>query len=45
MADEIINKCSQPRITEEEGDIIAMTKVSNDNTNSILDLAIVGKVL
>ena len=45
MADKIINKCSQLRITEDEGDIIAMPEGSNDSIKSTLELAIVGKVL
>lgn len=45
MADEIINKCSQLRITEDEGDIIAMPVGIKDSKKSNLDLAIVGHVL
>ena len=45
MADDLINKCSSLRITEDEEEIIPLGDVIGEDVNSIMELAIIGKVL
>lgn len=45
MADYIISKCSQLKITEEEDRIIPLGEAGGDDEPSRLEFTIVGKVL
>lgn len=45
MADEIAQKYSNLRITVDEEEVVLFDSMSEDTSNSSLDLAIVGKVM
>lgn len=45
MADEIISKCSNLRITEDENFVVSLEETVGDDSSHALDLAMVGKVI
>lgn len=45
MADDLINKCSILAITEHEEEFIPLGDVIGEDVNSIMEMAVVGKIL
>ena len=45
MANEIVPKCADLRITDDESKVVSFDEVPNDNEDSGISLSLVGKVV